>query len=220
MRFQTFLNAFVKRNNDDDFNVKNESNKQLKNFSKKTIRKWHIINDFFCWKNKFYIFSNLFRKELLKQNHDNFFVEHFDYKKIFDLIKRKYFWTDLNKNVQQYVNSCMTCHQIKSIKHKFHDLLNFFFMSKKFRQNWTMNFIINLFSNLHRLFINDSIFVMINRYIKLTKYISTKKIWTAKNLIDAVINVIFTQFDRSKSIINVKKFLFTFNFWSAFCYHL
>ena len=54
----------------------------------------------------------------------------------------------------------------------------------------------------------------------INKYISTKKIWTAKNLIDVMINVIFTQFDRSKSIINDKKILFTFNFWSAFCYHL
>ena len=175
---------------------------------------------FFCWKNKFYIFSNLFRKKLLKQNHDNFFVEHFDYKKIFDLIKRKYFWTDLNKNDQQYVDSCITCHRIELIRHKFHDLLNFFFMSKKIRQNWTINFVTDLFSNLHKSFISDSIFVMIDRYIKLIKYISTKKIWTAKNLIDAMINVIFTQFNRSKSIINDKKFLFTFNFWSAFCYHL
>ena len=114
----------------------------------------------------------------------------------------------------------MTCHRIKSIKYKFHDLLNFFFMSKKFRQNWTINFVINLFLSLHKSFINDSIFVMIDQYIKLIKYISTKKIWTAKNLINAIINVIFTQFDRSKSIINDKKFLFTFNFWSTFLYHL
>ena len=39
MRFQTFSDAFVKRNNNDNFNAENESNRQLKNFSKKMIRK-------------------------------------------------------------------------------------------------------------------------------------------------------------------------------------
>ena len=35
----------------------------------------------FLLKNKFYIFFDLFRNKLLKQNHNNFFVKHFDYKK-------------------------------------------------------------------------------------------------------------------------------------------
>ena len=38
-----------------------------------------------------YIFTNVFRKKLLRLHHDDLQIEHFDYDKILKLIKRKYF---------------------------------------------------------------------------------------------------------------------------------
>ena len=184
------------------------------------ILKRHIKNDIFCWKNKWYIFSNLLKRKLLKQNHDDFYAKHFDYNKIFDLIKKKYFWTDINKNVKQYVEFCMTCRKIKTVKHRFYEFLNFLFMSENSRKNWIMNFITDLFFSSHRKIINDSILIIMNRYIKFAKYISTKKIWTAENLADAIINIVFIQFEKFIFIVIDKNFFFTFNFWSVFCYHM
>jgi hypothetical protein len=85
--------------------------------------KWNIENDLLRWENKWYIFSNLFKRKLLKQNHDDSYVDHFEHEKTLNLLKRKYFWNNMNKDVKKYVDSCSTCHQIKLVKHKSHDLL-------------------------------------------------------------------------------------------------
>ena len=83
-----------------------------------------------------------------------------------------------------------------------------------------MNFIIDLSSNFHRNFINDSILMIINRYIKFAKYIFAKKIWTIENFVDVMIDEIFTKYDRFVFIVFDKNSLFISNFWSIFCHHL
>jgi hypothetical protein len=106
--------------------------------------KWNIENDLLRWENKWYIFSNLLKKELLKQNHDDSYVDHFKHEKTLNLLKKKYFWNNMSKDVKKYVDSCSTCHRIKLVKHKSHDLLQAFSISENSKQNWTMNFIIDL----------------------------------------------------------------------------
>ncbi len=85
--------------------------------------KWNIENDLLRWENKWYVFSNLLKRKLLKQNHDDSYVDHFEHEKTLNLLKRKYFWNNMNKNVKKYVDSCSICHRIKFVKHKSHDLL-------------------------------------------------------------------------------------------------
>jgi hypothetical protein len=53
--------------------------------------KWNIENDLLRWKNKWCIFSNLLKRKLLKQNHDDSYVDHFEHEKTLNLLKRKYF---------------------------------------------------------------------------------------------------------------------------------
>jgi hypothetical protein len=95
--------------------------------------KWNIENDLLRWENKWYIFSNFLKKKLLKQNHDDSYVDHFEHEKTFDLLKKKYFWNNMNKNVKKYVDFCSTCHRIKLVKHKSHDLLQALLISKNLR---------------------------------------------------------------------------------------
>jgi hypothetical protein len=85
--------------------------------------KWNIKNDLLRWKNKWYILSKIFKKELLKQNHDDSYVDHFEHKRTFNLLKRKYFWNNMSKDVKEYVDFCSTCHRVKLVRHKSHDLL-------------------------------------------------------------------------------------------------
>lgn len=75
------------------------------------------------------------KRELLRQNHDDFHAEHFDYDKICDLIRQKYWWSNMPKNIRKYVIICIKCAQIKFIRHKFYELLKFLFVSKIFRQD-------------------------------------------------------------------------------------
>jgi hypothetical protein len=162
----------------------------------------------------------LFKKEFLKQNHDDLYVDHFEHEKTLNLLKRKYFWNNMNKDVKKYVDTCSICHRIKFVKHKSHDLLQVFSISKSSRQDWTMNFITDLSFSKHRNVVYDSILMIINHYIKFISYISSKKTWNAENLTNVLIDEIFIKFKKFIFIVTNREFLFIFKFWSSLCYHL
>jgi hypothetical protein len=182
--------------------------------------KWNIENDLLRWENKWYILSNLFKKKLLKQNHDDSYVDYFEHERTLNLLKRKYFWNNMNKDVKKYVDSCSTCHRVKLVKHKSHDLLQILSISENSRQNWTMNFITDLSFSKHRDIVYDSILMIIDHYTKFNLYISSKKTWNAENLTNVLIDEIFIKFERFIFIVTDRKFFFIFKFWSFLCYHL
>ena len=72
-----------------------------------------------------------------------------------------------------------------------------------------MNFIMKLFLNKRRDVVYDSILTIIDRYIKMIKYILIiKKIDVAK-LTKIFFKKIILHFDMSDKIVNDKKFMFT-----------
>jgi hypothetical protein len=202
--------------NDDDV----VSNSNRKNVDLDSSFKWNIENDLLRWENKWYILSRLFRREFLKQNHDDSYADHFEHERILDLLRRKYFWNNMSKNVKKYVDICSTCHRIKFVRHKSHDLLQSLFIFERSRQDWTMNFITDLSLSKHREVAYDSMLMMIDRYIKFSLYISSKKTWNVEDLTNALIDEIFIKFERFVFIVTDRDSLFTFKFWSSLCYHL
>jgi hypothetical protein len=184
------------------------------------VNKWKMKNDILHFEERYYILSNFLRRKLFKQNHDDFHANHFEYEKILELFRRKYWWLNMSKNVKEYVISCTKCFLTKSIKHKFYELFQSLSILQQFKKNWTMNFIIELSFSKRREQIYDVILIIIDRYTKYFRYISTRKDWTAKHLANELFDEIFFKQEMSKSIIFDKDSLFTFNFWSNFCYHL
>ena len=156
---------------------------------------------------------------MFKQNHDDFYVEHFEYEKIFELIRRKSWWFDLIRNVKKYFKFGIDCHRIKFTKHKFYDFLKFLSMSKNFRQDWILNVIIDFFSCRILNEIYDSILMIVNRFTKYAIYILVRKNWKIKNLANALTNNVFKYFDMLISIVNDKKSLFVLHFLSTFYYY-
>jgi hypothetical protein len=126
----------------------------------------------------------------------------------------------MSKDVKKYVDSCSTCHRIKFVRHKSHELLQAFSISKSSRQDWTMNFITDLSFSKHRKIVYNSILMIIDRYIKFSLYISSKKIWNVENLTNVLIDEMFIKFERFIFIITNRDFLFIFKFWFSLCYHL
>jgi hypothetical protein len=177
-------------------------------------------NDILHFEEKYYILANFLRKELFKQNHDDFHAKHFEYEKILELFRRKYWWSNMSKNVKEYVVSCTKCSLTKSIKHKFYELLQSLSIFMRFKENWTMNFIIDLSFNKRNKQIYDFILIIIHRYTKYFKYICARKNWTTKQLTNQLFDEIFFKHEMSKSIMFDKDSLFIFNFWFNFCYHL
>jgi hypothetical protein len=205
-------------NSDKDDDVVSNNNRKKIDFD--SSFKWNIENDLLRWKNKWIILSRFFKKEFLKHNHDDSYVDHFEHENTLDLLKRKYFWNNMNKDVKEYVDIYSTCHRIKFVKHKSHDMLQSLFILEKSKQDWTMNFIIDLSFSKHREIVYDSMLMMIDNYIKFNLYISSKKTWNAEDLTNALIDEIFIKFERLVFIVTNQDSFFIFKFWSSLCYHL
>ena len=98
---------------------------------------------------------------------------------------------------------------------KFNSLLAL----KKSWKKIIINFVIELSSSKRRDVVYDSILIIIDRYIKMIKYILIiKKIDVAK-LIKVFFEKIVLRFDISDEIMNDRNFMFINEFWSAICYH-
>jgi hypothetical protein len=177
-------------------------------------------NDILHFEKKYYILASLLRRKLFKQNHDDFHARHFEYEKILELLRRKYWWSNMSKNVKKYVVSCTKCSLTKSIKHKSYELLQSLSIFMRLKKNWTMNFITDLSLSKRNEQIYDSILIVIDRYTKYFRYISARKDWTTKQLTNQLFDEIFFKHEMSKSIMFDRDSLFIFNFWFNFCYHL
>jgi len=49
------------------------------------------------------------REKILKENHNSVDVGHPGQQRMFDLIKRNYWWPELKENVKKYVQGCFKC---------------------------------------------------------------------------------------------------------------
>ena len=61
--------------------------------------------------------------------------------------------------------------------------------------------------------------IIINRYIKMTIYVSIKFTMKTNKMCDLFFDDVFLKYDSSKKIISNREFLFISNFWLVLCYH-
>jgi hypothetical protein len=83
-----------------------------------------------------------------------------------------------------------------------------------------MNFIINLSSNKRSNDVYDFVLVIINRYIKMTLYISVTKKITIVELTKIIFDHVMLKYDVSKNVVSNKEFVFTNVYWTNICYHM
>ena len=87
-----------------------------------------------------------------------------------------------------------------------------------FKKKISMNFITELLFNHYENNIYNVIFVIIDRYSKMTFYIFVKSTWSIKNLANVLFNKIFLIFFKIKEIVFNRDALFTNDYWFALCY--
>ncbi len=84
----------------------------------------------------------------------------------------------------------------------------------------TMNFITDLSSSKWKEVVYDSIFMIVNHYMKMTRYLFTKKTLTVIKLAKLFFEKIALKYEISNNIVIDKNSLFINAFWSKICYHV
>ncbi len=160
------------------------------------------------------------REKLLKCHHDDLLARHFDADKISELLDCKYYWKSMIKNFKEYINTCDICQRVKMKHHLSYDELRLLLW---FTDSWkeiTMNFITDLSSSKWKEVVYNSILVIVDHYMKMTRYLSIKKILIVVKLAELFFEKIALRYEISNDIIIDRDNLFISAFWSEICYHI
>ena len=152
------------------------------------------------------------KAKILRLHHDDFLIKHFKIKKIHSLLQRKFYWFKILKNIEKYIQNCDVCQRVKALQHRSYKKLMLFFILFRFWKKISMNFIIELSFNRYENDIYDVIFVIIDRYSKMTLYIFAKSTWSIENLADVFFDKMFLIFFKVKKIVFDRDALFTNNY--------
>jgi transposase InsO family protein len=160
------------------------------------------------------------RSEVLKRHHDDPWAGHFGYVRTLELIRRKYCWPHMARDVRDYVATCTTCQRIKPARHKPYGELQSLPLPRGPWADITMDFITDLPPSKKRGKAYDSILVVVDRYTKTARYIPVKKTITAAELADVFMAKIHRHYGQPDSIVTDRGSVFTAKFWQSFTHFL
>jgi len=118
------------------------------------------------------------RDEIMCINHDDFEADHFACTHIKTVIRRKYYWLKMLKEMTKYVRICSDCQQVQVHYHKLYEELMFISLENVNSFHMIiMNFITDMLfaKNSYIEKTSDIILVIINKLIKHAIYISMIK---------------------------------------------
>ncbi len=85
--------------------------------------------------------------KLIQEVHDQSFINHFEILRTMKIIKRNYYWSFMQKTIDQYIQNCYICQRLKTSRNKSNDLLQSLSIFEQRWQDIAMNFIIDLFDS-------------------------------------------------------------------------
>jgi transposase InsO family protein len=158
------------------------------------------------------------RAELLKTYHDDPLAGHFGRAKTVELLTRSYHWLHMERDVKEYIDSCIVCQVAKSLKQRPAGELQSLPQPQRPWQELSMDFITGLPISQRNGVAYDAILVIVDRYTKMARYIPTQKSATASDLADMFIHEVVRFFGLPDGIVSDRGSLFTSQFWSDICF--
>jgi hypothetical protein len=108
------------------------------------------------------------RLSLMQEMHDQFAFDHLNVNKIIRLLRRNYRWSEMIRDVKQFIRNCHTCKRAKTIKNKYNELLNSLSISNRSWIDIILDFVIELSDSRDY----NAVLMIIDRLNKMHHYIS------------------------------------------------
>jgi len=133
--------------------------------------KYHIHDGFLFRANKPCVPNSSVRLLLLQKSHGGGLTGHFGQKKTFELLGDHFYWPKMRRDVIRFVERCVTCHKAMS-KLNPHGLYTPLPIPKTPWEDISMDFVLGLPRTQKG---KDSIFVVVDRFSKMSHFISCNK---------------------------------------------
>jgi hypothetical protein len=105
--------------------------------------KYHVHDGFLFRANKFCVPNCSVRLLLLQETHAGGFMGHFGWKKTYDMLADHFYWPKMRRDVERFVQRCITCHKAKS-KLNPHGLYTPLLVPSAPWENISMDFVLGL----------------------------------------------------------------------------
>ena len=151
------------------------------------------------------------RLNLIKEKHSGGLAGHFGIDKTLSLLKEKYYWTQMYKDVQKFVKSCGVFQVAKGVSQN----TGLYTLSTVAEKPWTdinMDYVLGLPKTVKGY---DSIFVVVARFSKMAHFIPCKKTSDVEHVAELFFKEIVRLHGLPRSIISDRDNKFVGYFWKT-----
>ncbi len=148
---------------------------------------------------------------LLKEWHNGPLAGHGGAKRTTTFLKKSYYWPNLKDNVEEYMKTCLTCWQNRTLNKKQSRLLRPLPIHEGPWESVSMDFMVSLPPS--RGF--DAIMVVVDRFSKMAHFILTKDNAMAQEMGRLFFTHVFKHHGLPKDIVLDRNPKFTSKFWRA-----
>ncbi|GKE51305.1 putative reverse transcriptase domain-containing protein [Tanacetum coccineum] len=153
------------------------------------------------------------RSVIMHESHKSKYSIHLGSEKMYQDMKKLYWWPNMKANIATYVSKCLTCAKVKAKHQRTSGLLVQPAMPEWKRDNITMDFITKLLKSSQGF---DIIWVIIDRLTKSAHFLPMRENDPLDKLARLYLNRIVVRHGIPVSIICDRDGRFTSNFWKSF----
>ncbi|KAL4018245.1 hypothetical protein IC575_021835 [Cucumis melo] len=152
------------------------------------------------------------KTELLSEAHSSPFFMHLGSTKMYQDLKRVYWWRNMKREVAEFVSRCLVCQQVKAPRQKPAGLLQPLSIPEWKWENVSMDFITGLPRTLRGFTV---IWVVVDRLTKSAHFVPGKSTYTASKWAQLYMSEIVRLHGVPVSIVSDRDARFTFKFWKG-----
>jgi hypothetical protein len=182
------------------------------NIQNGTKSHFHLRNGLLWYKqNRLYLPKGKMRNTFLKECQDGPLPSHGGAKRTTTFLKKSYNWPNLKDDAEQYVKTCLTYQQNRTLNKKQASLLQPLPIPQGPWESVSMDFMVSLPPSKGF----DAIMVVVDRFSKMVHFIPTKDEATAQETGRLFFSHIFKHHGLPKDIVSDRDPKFTSKFWRA-----
>ncbi|KAD6118696.1 hypothetical protein E3N88_09967 [Mikania micrantha] len=153
------------------------------------------------------------RSRILDEAHKSHYSIHPSATKMYQDLRKDYWWPGMKFNIMQYVNKCLTCAQVKAEHQKPYGYVQPLEVPEWKWEHITTDFITKLPLMAKR---HDAIWVIVDRLTKSAHFLPIRETYTSEKLSELFVKEIITRHGVSISIVLDRDTRFVSRFWKQF----
>jgi hypothetical protein len=157
--------------------------------------------------------SKNLRKTLLQEHHETPMAGHFAFEKTQISISEKYFWPRMDRSIQNFIRSCITCQKTKDTDSLTSGLLLPLDVPKRPWSSVALDFITGLPTTDSGF---DAILTFVDSFSKMAHFVPCSSSTNAPQTAQLFLNQVFRYHGMPKSIVSDRGPQFTSDFWRSF----